>query len=395
MLVLPAELLLLVELEEEIYLKYPDGYFPGEPGKVCKLKKAIYGLKQAPRAWYSKLRSVLEGMGFNSSVADPGLFILNKGSINTYLLLHVDDMLVMGPDSQQIQRVKQLLGQHFEVKDLGEACFYLGLEITRDRANRALVLSQKKKTQELVSKFIPELAKPAVVPMSSSIQLTKEPKEGSEYMDLETSRYAELVGGLLYLSTKTMPDTSYPVRALARYMAKPTSDHSRAALTIVRYLAGTVQYGIRYSGSQPAEVVGYSDANHACDLDTRRSTTGYTFVLHGGSISWNSRLQPTVAVSTAEAEYMAAAASIKEALWLKKLLPELGIPAACVHIRMDNQGALKILQHPNATQRSKHIDIQHHFAKERVMRGDVSVEYISTNVMVADSLTKAMGLVSC
>ena len=362
------------ELEEEIYLKYPDGYFPGEPGKVCKLKKAIYGLKQAPRAWYSKLRSVLE-LGFNSSVADPGMFILSCSCCEVLS--------------------QQLLGQHFEIKDLGEACFYLGLEITRDRANKALVLSQKKKTLELVSTFIPELAKPAVVPMSSSIQLTKEPKEGSEYMDLETSRYAELVGGLLYLSTKTMPDTSYPVRALARYMAKPTSDHSRAALTIVRYLAGTVQYGIRYSGGQPAKVVGYSDANHTGDLDTRRSTTGYTFVLHGGSISWNNRLQPTFAVSTAEAEYMAAAASIKEALWLKKLLPELGIPAACVHIRMDNQGALKILQHPNATQRSKHIDIQHHFAKERVMRGDVSVEYISTNVMVADSLTKAMGLVSC
>lgn len=159
---------------------------------------------------------------------------------------------------------------------------------------------------------------------------------------------------------------------------------------VLQYVSCSQDMGIVFGGSPAAtlELLGYSDSNHAGDLDTRRSTTGHVFMLYGGAVSWNCRLQPTVASSTTEAEYMAAASSIKEALWLRQLLPELGVSVGCVPIRMDNQGAIKILKHPNAMQRCKHIDIMHHFAKERVLRGDVSVDFVGTDAMLADFLTK-------
>ena len=135
---------------------------------------------------------------------------------------------------------------------------------------------------------------------------------------------------------------------------------------------------------------GYSDADYAGDSDTRRSTTGFVFILNGGAISWNSRLQPTVAVSTTEAEYMASAQAVREALWLKKLLGDFGIKVGAMPIYTDSQGALKLLKHPIASIRSKHIDVIHHFARERVSRKEVCFAYCSTDEMVADCFTKPL-----
>jgi len=158
---------------------------------------------------------------------------------------------------------------------------------------------------------------------------------------------------------------------------------------ILRYLAATRDLGIVF-GKGGLIPEGYVDADYAGELDTRRSTTGYVFILAGGAISWSSRLQVTVAVSTVEAEYMGAASAVKEALWLKKLARDLGLEIGQICIKGDNQGALKLLKHSMSTQRSKHIDVMHHFARERVLRGEVSFEYCSTEHMAADFLTKAV-----
>jgi hypothetical protein len=172
-------------------------------------------------------------------------------------------------------------------------------------------------------------------------------------------------------------------------MAKPAVSHWQAALTVLRYVAGTANFGIIYKPGD-STLVGYADADYAGDIDTRRSTTGYVYILNGGVISWSSRLQATVAVSTAEAEYMAAAAAVKEALWLRKLLSDFGKGIPTVSIYGDNQAAIKLLKHPIASLRSKHIDVIYHFARERVARGEVTFEYISTDRMVADIMTKAL-----
>jgi hypothetical protein len=172
-------------------------------------------------------------------------------------------------------------------------------------------------------------------------------------------------------------------------MSCPTTVHWQAAKGVLRYLAGTPDYGITFGNSGDLQLTGYCDADYAGDIDTRRSTTGYVFTLNGGAISWQSKRQPTVAASTTEAEYMAAAAAVKEGLWLRKLLSDLGLTYTSVNILADNQSAIKILRNPISSLRSKHIDVIHHFARERVMRKEVIFSYTPTNLMVADVLTKA------
>jgi hypothetical protein len=193
----------------------------------------------------------------------------------------------------------------------------------------------------------------------------------------------------MYLSVCTRPDISYTVGALARFMSCPTTTHWQAAKGVLRYLAVTKSHGITFGGGT-SEMLGYCDADYAGDLDTRRSTTGYVFILNGGAVSWQSRRQPTVAASTSEAEYMAAASAVKEGLWLRKLLGDFGDKTTTIEIKGDNQSALKLLRNPISSMRSKHIDIVHHFARERVMRKGVNFTYVSTDKMVADILTKPL-----
>jgi hypothetical protein len=279
------------------------------------------------------------------------------------------------------------LGTAFKLKDLGEVSFHLGMEVTRDRAARTLRLTQTKYATALVERFGMQQARTATVPMGVASCLTK---EGGTPLDPATRRYAELVGALLYLATCTRPDISYAVGVLSRFMGAPTKEHWTAALTVVRYISGTLGMGLQFGGAPSLSIVGFADADYAGDLDSRRSTTGFVFMLNGAAVSWRSKCQPTVATSTSEAEYMAAAAAIKEALWLKQLVPELGVNAAsAVPIGVDNQGAIKLLN-GSAAVRSKHIDVMHHFARERVARGEVALQYVPTVSMIADFLTKPL-----
>ncbi len=296
-------------------------------------------------------------------------------------------ILIASIDLETVTHVKAELGSIFTVRDLGEAKFFLGMEITR-LEDGSIKLSQARAIRDLVSKFGMSDAHVKSTPMSTSTRLTK---GGSKEVDKSTVPYMELVGSLLYLASCTRPDISQAVGALSRYMAHPTEHHWSTAKGVLRYLAGTPELGIVFNASGAASLHGYCDADYAGDIDTRRSTTGYMFLLAGGAISWSSKLQPTVAVSTAEAEYMAAAHAVKEALWLRKVLCafELGsrepVPILC-----DNQAALKLLVNPIVSSRSKHIDVLHHFARERVLRREVEFSYCPTDRMIADSFTKAV-----
>jgi transposase InsO family protein len=375
------------DLEEEVYVEQPPGFEQGGPGIVCHLKKALYGLRQAPRAWHLKLKAELAKMGFAPSEADPALFIRKQEGGNIYLLVYVDDILVAGKRLDDVTQVKKEICATFEARDMGEAHFFLGLEITRDRSARTLKLSQRRATADLVAKFGMEDCKLRDAPLPISTRLTK--AEGTA-LDTSVYPYCELVGGLLYLSVCTRPDIAQAVGALTRYMAHPTDAHWRGAKSVLRYLASSLDVGLTFR-DDGHRLYGYCDADYAGCYDTRRSTTGYVFKLMGGVVSWSSKLQPTVAVSTTEAEYMAAAHAVKEALWLRKLSSDLGVAEAKpVTIRCDNQAALSLLHNPITSARSKHIDVQYHFARERVERGEVSFTYCSTDSNVADGLTKIL-----
>ena len=374
-------------LEETIFMEQPEGYAEGGPNTVCHLRKALYGLKQAPRAWNTRLKQELESMGFTASEADPGLFIAQFKSGKVFLLVYVDDILVAAKSLADIQHVKDRLTKAFKVRDLGEVKYFLGMSVKRNREAKTLKMTQERLATELVSQYGMRESKIKCVPMSTSVKL--EQASDDNLLDTEAFRYSELVGSLLYLSVCTRPDISQAVGALARHMARPSMEHWTAAKGVLRYIAGTLQQGIMF-GHKSKEVQGYCDSDYASDTQTRRSTTGFVYTLGGGAISWGSKLQPTVAVSTAEAEYMAAAQAVKEALWLRTLLYNFGIKLGAMKIYCDSQGAIKLLKHPVASIRTKHIDIMHHFARERVSRKEVCFEYISTEAMVADCLTKAL-----
>jgi len=375
------------ELEETIYMQQPRGYEEGSTNTVCLLKKSLYGLRQAPRAWHTRLKQELEHMGFTASEADPGLYTAHYKHTSIYLLVYVDDILIAAKTQEAVDHVKARLTAAFDVRDLGPAKYFLGMSLDRDRHRQTLKITQERLATELVHRHGLIQGKTKSIPMSPAIKLTQA-EEGS-MLDKEKFQFCELVGSLLYLSVCTRPDIAQSVGVLARYMAKPAMEHWTAAKAVLRYIAGTLSSGITFTNNV-AVMEGYCDSDYAGDLDTRRSTTGFVFTFCGAAISWSSKLQPTVAVSTTEAEYMAAAQAVKEALWLRKLIMEFELQFGTMRIYSDNQGAIKLLKHPVASVKSKHIDVIHHFARERVARKEVQFEYISTDLMIADCMTKAL-----
>ena len=361
------------DIEEEVYVQQPPGYKDGSGNRTCRLQRALYGLRQAPRQWHARLQQELELCSFQASEGDPGLFVHHDKDSTVFVLVYVDDILVVSKDLGAVKWAKDKIMTAFDARDLGQARLYLGLTIERDRQARTLKLLQQYGLSD---------AKATSVPLNAGVKLTK---AAGDVLDQAKYPYCQLVGSLLYLANCTRPDISHAVGALAKYMHTPTTDHWNAATGVLRYLAGTKDHGVCFGGSQAEfEVVGYCDADYAGDLDTRRSTTGYVFICNGGAISWSSRLQQTVAVTTTEAEYMAAAAAVKEALWLKTILADLHMGNNSIAIHADNQGAIKLLKNPITSMRSKHIDVMYHFARERVARKEVAFVFVSTAEMVAD-----------
>jgi hypothetical protein len=374
------------DLEETIYMRQPPGYEEGGVGIACRLRKSLYGLKQAPRAWNTKLNKELITMGFNPSNADPSLYYRHDKKDTIFVLVYVDDILIAAKDNDSVTSVIQAFQALFDVRDLGEADFFLGMDIHRDRTSKTLKIGQHRLVSELVDKYGLGECKGKTIPLSPSIKLTKT----GEPLDRDKYGYSELIGSLLYVSVCTRPDIAQAVGALTRYMSQPTVTHWQAAKGVVRYLACTIDYGIMFGIGGNTGLQAFTDADFAGDPDTRRSTTGNIFTLHGGAISWSSRLQKTVAASTTEAEYMASAATVKEALWLRTLLNDFNFKMDAIKIYADNQAAIHLLKNANASARSKHIDVAHHFARERVMRNEVTFEYLPTHLMIADSMTKAV-----
>jgi hypothetical protein len=331
-------------LEGDIYICQPPGYEHDDTKLACRLQKALYGLKQAPRAWHQRLDAELQQYGFRVSNADPGLYVYDTAADSppVYLLVYVDDILLACGDLTVVLSIKDHLLSTFDGRYLGPATSFLGIAIQRDRASRIVKLSHQRMVTDLVQNFGLEHGNPRVLPLSPSAELSI---AVGDPLDTSVQPYRELVGSLMHLSVTVRPDISFAVGALSRYLASPTMVHWQAAKGVLRYLAGTADYGITY-GPGSLELVGYCDADYAGDIDTRRSTSGYVFVLNGGAISWQSKRQQTVAASTTEAEYMAAAAAVKEGLWLRKLLLDLGFDMGAVSIMADNQSAIKLLRNP-------------------------------------------------
>ena len=377
------------EVEEEIYVRQPVGYERGDKTKVCRLLKALYGLKQASRVWHKKLQSVLLAGGFRPANADPCLFIGTVDGVVCYLLVYVDDIIAASKSAAAVDAAKAGILKAFKARDMGSPSYFLGMHITRDSKKGVLQLGQRQYVVSLLERFGLTEANPVRLPMGAGVRLQK---EGDLLPDDAKAVYQEMLGALLYLATCTRPDITFAVGRLSRYAAAPTTAHLAAAKTVLRYLKGTTALALEYG--KDAHLQGYSDADFAADVDSRRSTTGYLFLRNGAAISWLSKIQPTVAASTTEAEYVAASMAAKEAVWLQRLDKELGGTGAAVPLKCDNQGAIAMMRNPTSSARTKHIDVCHHFIREKVEEGRIKVDHVGTAEMMADSLTKPLATVA-
>lgn len=375
------------DLEEEIFMEQPEGYVqPGQEDMVCKLKKSLYGLKQSPRCWNQKFVTSVRSLGFVPSDADPCIFVKRHSDDEMSIIaVYVDDLIIMTTTVEEMQRIKASLSKNFKMKDLGSLHYCLGISV--EQHEDGIKLSQKQYIEKLLERYGLQDANPVSTPMDLNVKLVA--NDGSN--PVEVAKYQSVVGSLLYAAVATRPDISQAVGVLSRFNSAPTQTHLTAAKRVLRYLKGTVNLGLQYKEGENSEVTGYSDADWAREMDNRRSTTGNVFIMSGGPISWLSQRQSIVALSTAEAEYVALSSACQEAVWLQRLLTDIhGDVGKPITIKEDNQGAIAIAKNPVGHKRTKHIDIRYHFVREQVQKGVIEIEYLNTKEMLADLFTKPL-----
>lgn len=385
------------DADEEIYMDLPPGFTPppehtGDNSQMaCRLIKALYGLKQSPRLWQLKLRSELHKLGFTTLAADEAIY--RHPTTGLIIITYVDDFLIIGPKGHALDDLKMSLMRTFDMTDLGAAKYFLGIQITRDRPNRTLSLSQDAYVDKIIKRFGMEHCKPVATPMATGSEVHMVPHE-RQALAAEVELYQQMIGSQMYLATQTRPDLAYTMSALSRYLTNPSPDHFRAAKHVFRYLQGTKTNGITFGGQTiPLELHGYSDSAFADDIRSRRSTTAYVFLYYGGVISYRSKRLQVVALSSTEAEYYALGNAAREAAWLRQLFLDLGVnddDTKTVRIYGDNQSSLSLTENPVIHQRTKHVDVQHHYVRSQVALGKIELWFVSTDDMAADGLTKAL-----
>ncbi|CAI7898688.1 unnamed protein product [Closterium sp. NIES-54] len=300
-------------LHEEIWLRRPPGFTGSFPaGTQWSLRRPLYGLHQAPREWHDTLRTTLAALGFAPSTGDPSLFLRTDTSLpQFYILVYVDDLVFATADTAGLAHVKSELQKRHTCTDLGELRSYLGLQITRDRAQRTITLTQSHMVQQVLQRFDFTYSSPQATPLSTRHSLSALPSDES----VEPSGpYPELVGYLMYLMTCTRPDLAYPLSILARYVApgRHRPEHMAAAKRVLRYLCSSSGMGLVLGGRRPVVLTGHLDASWADDQATQRSSQGYTFSLGSGSVSWRSTRSSSVLGSSCEAEIYAGAMDAQE-----------------------------------------------------------------------------------
>ena len=384
------------DLEEEVYMDQPEGFIStGKENLVCKLKKSIYGLKQASRQWYIKFNNTITSYGFVENTVDRCIYMKVSGSKFIILVLYVDDILLATNDKGLLHDVKKFLSETFEMKDMNEASYVIGIEIFRNRSQGLLGLSQKGYINKVLERFRMENCSTGIVPIQKGDKFSELqcPKNDLERKSMESIPYASLVGSLMYAQTCTRPDISFAVGMLGRYQSNPGIDHWKAGKKVLRYLQGTKDYMLTYKRSSHLEVVGYSDSDYAGCVDSRKSTFGYMFLLAGGAVSWKSGKQSVIATSTMEAEFVACFEATVHALWLRNFILRLGLVDNIekpLRIYCDNSAAVFFSKNDRYSKGAKHMDLKYLSVKEEVQNQRVSVEHIGTELMIADPLTKGL-----
>jgi hypothetical protein len=347
-------------IKEEVYVEQPPGFEDSEyPNHVYKLSKALYGLKQAPRAWYECLRDFLIT---KVGKADPTLFTKTIAKDLFVSQIYVDDIIFGSTNKPTCEEFSRIMIQKLEMSMMGELKYFLGFQIKQ--LQDGTFISQTKYIQDILNKFGMKDGKPIKTPMGTNGHLDLE--TGGKSVDQKV--YRSMIGSLLYLCA-SRPDIMLFVCMCARFQADLKEVHLRAVKRIMRYLVYTPKFGLWYPKGSTFDLIGYSDVDWAgCNID--RKTTSETCQFLGRSLlSWASKKQNSVALSTAEAEYIAAGHCYAQLLWMRQTLRDYGYKMSKVPLLCDNESAIRMADNPVEHSRTKHIDIRYHFLRDHQQRG--------------------------
>jgi len=391
------------DLAEIVYVKQAPGFIvKGAEKKVLRLRKALYGLRQAPRAWNAKLDATMAELGFQRCATEHALYTRRRGKEHLIVGVYVDDLIVTGARTADIAKFKEQMAARFRMSDLGPLSYYLGIEVKQ--GEDTIKLGQRAYALKLIERAGMAGSKAVATPMEERIKLSKQ----STAAKVDATLYRSIVGGLRWL-THTRPDIAFAVGYVSCFMEDPREDHWAAVKRLLRYVQGTAEWGLVFpkrgglqlkvfSEAPPETKEGtpgltvFSDADMAGDIDGRRSTSGVLIFLGGAPIAWQSLKQKMVALSTCEAEYVAAATAACQVVWMRRLLTELtGVQAQPPALKVDNQPAIALAKNPVLHDRSKHIDVKFHFLRDCVDGGQLVIEFVDTGRQLADILTKSLG----
>ena len=372
-------------LKEPVYMFQPPGFVnPDKPHHVCKLNKSLYGLKQAPRAWNARFVDFVTTIGFSQSKSDASLFVYRNNGERAYLLLYVDEIIVTASSTQLRTSIVNKLKAEFPITDSGIINSFLGISAKYNA--KGLFLSQTRYAEEILERARMQECKPCATPVDLKAKLSD--KEGKQ-VDNPTE-YRSLAGALQYL-TFTRPDISYAVQQVCLFMHDPREPHLLALKRILRYVQGTKTKGLQLLKHQKMAMTVYTDADWAGCPTTRRSTSGFCVYLGDNLVSWSAKRQPTVSRSSAEAEYKGVANGVAESCWIRNLLLEMDIPLQrATVVYCDNISAVHLSSNPVQHQRTKHIEIDIHFVREKVQMGQIRVLHVPSSLQYADIFTKGL-----
>jgi transposase InsO family protein len=382
--------------DHHVYLAQPEGYNDGS-GKVWHLRKAIYGLKQAARQWFIKLTAELCRMHYNRSKADPALYVSTQHGdsceMRRFLHSHVDDLTWIGHGvSNDAKRLLKV----FPGRYIGEARHLLGLVIARDQERSIISLSSLPLIVETVQRWSNLETREAHCPMTPGAD--KSTDASSPVVDTEhVSEYRAIVGSLMYIASVTRPDLMYAASELAQHVAKPLEGDMKRARQALRYLNTTKDLVLQYHKHQGLTIAGHaapasvwSDADYAGCEETRKSRTGFVLFLFGAPILWASKKQPCVVKSTTAAEYIAASMAADEAIFLGKLLFDLGLRMGPIDLFCDNRAAVASARNPIENLKVKYLEVHWHFIREQVEKGELNIQWVQTRDQIADIFTKPL-----
>lgn len=386
-------------VEEEIYLEQPEGFNQGGPDIVLKLIKALYGLKQAPRQWNKTIDTFMRKLGYTPLRSDPCVYIkLSKTNKLMILSLYVDDTVIAfhRADRNEWLTDKETIAATYAIKDLGECNWILNMKVTRERNKHTITLSQQAFIERITQQYGVNRGKSPSTPLDTN-DLWK-PKDGSIPIPLEqreSELYRSIVGALLYAANITRIDIAYAVGRLCRYTTNPHIHQLEAARRVLQYIHDTPElcliFGqVGYNSFVAPKIEAYCDSDWSGDKQDGKSTSGCVIRFNGDVMNWVSKKQKSVAMSSAEAEYIAIAEAVKEVLWYRSWIIEVLKQYVTGTIHCDNQAAITLTANDTIHERSKHIRLRYHFIRDEVQKKHITMSWVRSAKQQADILTKAL-----